>query len=195
MRGVAADALVKFGEAAVQPLIAALWDEDWRAREAAARALGELGDARAVQPLIAALRSVHPEVRCCAADALGKLGEAAAQPLIAALRDKDRGVCEAAARALGELGDARAVQPLIAALGSAYSKVRDAAADALDKLGERPKDDSQRAQRAIATRAWHEVVALGSAAVEPLIAALGGKESGAAARALGDSVTRERCSR
>ena len=186
VRGVAADALVKFGEAAVQPLIAALWDEDWRAREAAARALGELGDARAVQPLIAALRSVHPEVRGVAADALGKLGEAAVQPLIAALRNKDRSVCEAAARALGELGDARAVQPLIAALGSAYSKVRDAAADALDKLGERPKDDSQRAQRAIATRAWHEVVALGSAAVEPLIAALGGKESGAAARALGE---------
>jgi HEAT repeat protein len=39
----------------VEPLIAALKDENSDVRQAAAKALGKIGDPRAVEPLIAAL--------------------------------------------------------------------------------------------------------------------------------------------
>jgi len=77
-------------------------------RQAAAEALGELGDARAVGPLIVALQDGDVEVRRAAAWALGEIGDArAVDPLIAALRDEDVEVCRAAARALGEIENAQ----------------------------------------------------------------------------------------
>jgi HEAT repeat protein len=103
------------------------------ARQAAARALGKIGDARAVEPLIAALRDQHNHV---AAEALGQIGDArAVEPLIATLRDQDRYVRGVAAKALGRIGDARAVEPFIAALQDYYGEVREAATGALVKIG------------------------------------------------------------
>jgi len=102
-----------------------LWS-DWRsrrlyknraARQAAAEALGKLGDTRAVEPLVAALRGEDVEVRRTAAWALGEIGDArAVDPLIAALGDEDAEVRRVAARALGEIEDAKATEPLIATL-------------------------------------------------------------------------------
>jgi HEAT repeat protein len=66
-------------------------------REAAAAALGQLGDTRAVEPLIAALQ--HNSLDISAQTVVPKI------PLRAA-----------AATALGQLGDTRAVEPLITAL-------------------------------------------------------------------------------
>jgi HEAT repeat protein len=43
-------------------------------REAAAGALGQIGDARAVEPLIAVLKDSREHVRMAAADALDKIG-------------------------------------------------------------------------------------------------------------------------
>jgi hypothetical protein len=100
--------------------------------QAAAEALGELGDVRAVDPLMGALHHEDGRVRLLAVEALRTLGDArAVEPLITALQDhgftewESEGagrpaipheVCEAAAYALGELGDARAVEPLIKVL-------------------------------------------------------------------------------
>jgi len=71
----------------VQPLITALRDETWWAREAAAEALGELKDVRAVQPLIAALKNLNADVQEAAVEALGKIGDPrAVEPLIGLLR-------------------------------------------------------------------------------------------------------------
>lgn len=77
------EVLLKFGEAAVLPLIDALKDEDFSLAGRAADLLGEIGDERAIQPLIEAL-DVY-SVRNHAAFSLKKFGETAVEPLIHAL--------------------------------------------------------------------------------------------------------------
>ena len=101
-------------------LIEDLKVEDEEIRQAAADALGKIGDSRAVEPLIEVLVEedigLVAEAAAAAADALGKIGDSrAVEPLIGVL-DIDRDVSEAAAWALGEIGDARAVEPLIKTL-------------------------------------------------------------------------------
>ncbi len=88
-------------------LVKALRDKDQRIRAEAAKALGELGDARAVEPLVATLADPDLEVR-------GR-----------------------AILALALVGDARAVEPLTRALNDAKTDVRDKAAIALGKVMER----------------------------------------------------------
>ena len=102
----AKDELVKMGEPAVEPLIAALSDPETPSRSLGmiAGALEEIGDPRAVEPLILALH------------------------------DEERGLRFNAARALGELGDPRAVEPLITAF--AQDLVRQEALEALEKIGD-----------------------------------------------------------
>ncbi len=56
-------------------LIHALADDSSKVREAAAKALGTMGDPRAVDPLIAALGDPLDSVREAAAAALERLGE------------------------------------------------------------------------------------------------------------------------
>ena len=136
------DEAVRFGPAAVEPLITAL-ASGWNPR-AAAQALGKLGDP---QPLITALTDTDSGVRREAAIALGKLGDPrAARPLITALADTDSGVRETAAAALEKFGDA-AVQPLAAALTDTEPAVRKAVARKLGELGWQPENDRQRAPR------------------------------------------------
>jgi HEAT repeat protein len=67
---------------------------------------------------------------------------------------------------------------LIAALKDNEREVRDGAAVVLSAIGWdwEPKDDAQRALRAVALSKWEEAVKLGAAAVEPLIAALKDRE-------------------
>lgn len=97
----------------VMGLVEALRNEDRDVRRSAARALGQIGDARAVEPLITALRDESWGVRRDAAKALGRIGDArAVEPLLGALRDEDSNVRREAAKALvtmyrsGRLGDA-----------------------------------------------------------------------------------------
>jgi len=70
----ALEALVQLGEAAVEPLIAVLQDDDPFVRRRAVLALGEIRDARAVGPLIAALQDPFSLVRQEAAQALRSMG-------------------------------------------------------------------------------------------------------------------------
>ena len=86
-------------------------------------------------------------------------------------------VREAAARALGKIGDPRAVEPLIQALVGKYWSVRMPAAWALDQLGWKPGQDENAAWYWIAKKEWEQCVALGRAAVEPLIKALSATDS------------------
>ena len=87
------DKCVALGALAMEPLIAALKDENEYVREAAARTLGEIKDPRAVQPLIDALQDKKWFVRRTAAEALisiyrrGGL-EDKTKTKILALRDK-----------------------------------------------------------------------------------------------------------
>jgi HEAT repeat protein len=79
LRGRAADALSKYGDASAVPaLIAALHDEVDSVRGHAASALGEIGDVRATAPLLAMLRDPDVWVKWAAAEALGSLRDPAA---------------------------------------------------------------------------------------------------------------------
>jgi HEAT repeat protein len=109
----------------VNGLIKALsYTKDATIREAAASALGEIGEPRAVEPLIVVLndrdwekREENRPVRCAAALALGRIGDPrAVGPLAEALSDYESAVRGPARDALIEIGDPSAVEPVIAVM-------------------------------------------------------------------------------
>jgi len=143
---------------AVEPLIAAIGDENERVRQGAARALGQLGDPHALEPLTAALDDESKWVRQAAVISLGRIGDRRAVEMLfvvlgrsgthRVLGDRDEDVREAAAIALGQIGDRRAVEPLIAVFRDPLEEtwgvgvgvgvsVRMAAAVALAQIGDR----------------------------------------------------------
>lgn len=66
------NACVKLGTFALEPLVAALRDKDWRVRRDASKALGDFEDERAVKPLLSVLiRDNHWDTREAASEALG----------------------------------------------------------------------------------------------------------------------------
>lgn len=84
--GVSMD-LIALGRPAVSDLLEALGDDLWVVREAAAQALGLIGDFRAVEPLLRRAKT-----------------------------DRDMGVRESCIKALGEFGDARSIDVLVEAV-------------------------------------------------------------------------------
>ncbi len=138
---------------AVEPLLGLLFtDRDTAVREDTARALGDIGDARAVRFLLVAMKEVG--LRPLAIEALGKIGDRQAVPaLVAVVTGADRpaesrrveGCGEAydaemlakgaAVRALGLIRDDATVPTLIEALRD--TTVRSEAAAALVRFGER----------------------------------------------------------
>ena len=106
--GVSSEALVQTGSPAVELFIAALKDADKNVRYTAAKALGEIGDARAIDPLVMALKDADYYVRVKAVEALVKIGDVAVEPLIAALNDSDTDVREAAEGTISHIGTPKA---------------------------------------------------------------------------------------
>ena len=105
--------LIRAGKPAVAPLIEALQDEKYVVRQAAALALGDMGDPRAVEGLIERLGDASEAVRQSAAVSLGKLGaQEAVEPLIQAMSDESELVRKAAINGLGMIGDKRALPAL-----------------------------------------------------------------------------------
>jgi HEAT repeat protein len=106
VREAAADALIRIGAPALELFVSALQDHNWDVRRTAARALGQIRDARAVGPLSAALRDPQDSwLRRAAAVALGQIGDASSvESLVAALHDPDALVRDAAAEALAARG-------------------------------------------------------------------------------------------
>ena len=144
----------------IKGLVNALrYKKDRHVREAAARALEQLGwqpdkskagasywmainrwdrcieiGGPAVNLFIVALNDESHTVRAGAAEALGKIGDKrAVGPLIAAL--KDEAVRRAAVEALGKIGSTRAVGLLIDAVKDGNKEVRRAAISALGNIG------------------------------------------------------------
>jgi HEAT repeat protein len=127
----AAIALAAMGQAAVEPLVAALGHANASVRRNAAWAIGEVTGGMtveresAVAPLRSALQDGDEWVRMAATRALGEIrDERAVESLIATLSDGSGRVRELAAWALGEMNDRRAVQSLCTML------LKDAQADA-----------------------------------------------------------------
>lgn len=135
-REVAMEALVAFEDLATARLSVALEDKRWEMRWRAAQSLGELHRAEALEPLIGVLEDSRREVRRAAADALRKIGDTrAVESLIRALSDEDDAVRWEAAKALGELKDVRAIGPLISALTDEAESVRQNSASSLIEIG------------------------------------------------------------
>jgi HEAT repeat protein len=129
VRKYAARALGRIGDPrAVEPLSAALEDQNGDVRIAAAEALGHIG-APAVEPLMAAFK--RQGVRRWATEALVKMGGPAVEPLIAAFIDGDQDVRKYAARALGRIGDPRARKLLRVARSDPDQSVRKVATEGL----------------------------------------------------------------
>src|SRR5215510_4456608 len=140
----AAIALASRSQSAVEPLIAALKNEDPCVRRNAAWAIGEirggLGTNRtaAVEPLIATLSDEDSWVRVAAAFSLGEMRPSAAtESLIAALGDAEWNVRLMVARALGEMKARAAVESLTStSLRDENKWVRRKAVWALGEIGE-----------------------------------------------------------
>ncbi|MGD8239484.1 MAG: HEAT repeat domain-containing protein, partial [Armatimonadota bacterium] len=158
----------------VEALIEALSDASAWVREAAAQALGLIGDSRAAAPLAKALQDVDRHVRKRAASALILLPpspEAFAALSEAAVNDTSSAVRRYAVEALGWFGDAAAVPTLIDALGDPESsEVRAAAARHLGDLA------SSKAVSALAERFKDADVDVRWAAVRS-VGRLGGTEA------------------
>jgi HEAT repeat protein len=90
LRRTVAEALEKFEQAAMEPLLVGLKDERWWVRETAAWALGRIGDAPAIEPLAAALGDENWNVREAAAEALELIGGPEAGRAIATYRAQGR---------------------------------------------------------------------------------------------------------
>ena len=131
----AAEALGEIGDSgAVEPLIAALKNDEYvGVRWKAAEALSKIG-APSVEALIGALRHPDDDVRWKAVIALGEIGDPRAiGSLISLLCDEDRFVKSHAALALGTIGEP-AVNPLLRALREGDGNLRWGAAIALGKI-------------------------------------------------------------
>lgn len=114
-------ALAKLGRAAVGPLIQVLHDESGQAQQAAADALGIIGDPQAIDPLIAALKSEDSFLQIAVAKSLSKFDDPrVVAPLVQALEESSTaaffyGVREEAEVALVKMGS-RAIESFLVAL-------------------------------------------------------------------------------
>ena len=111
--------------------------DDPLTREAAAQALGWLGDRRAVAHLVAALADDSREVRRDAAEALARLREPSSVPALvrAVGSDAEAWVRHTAIWAIGEIGDPRAVQDVLELSRTEEPTDRSLSAETLGKLG------------------------------------------------------------
>ena len=132
--------LVRFGDAAVDPLCRELGNQESEVRRMwAAEILGWLGNAGASIPLIDALGDVNPEVRAKSAGALGKLSESRAidRLLEMLLSDPIPFVRTRVAQALGAIGNPRVIDHLVQVLKDPEWWVRIRAIEALEQIGKK----------------------------------------------------------
>jgi HEAT repeat protein len=98
----------------IDPLIAALKDEDTSVRVRVVESLGNLRDERVVEPLIETLSDTDADVRARAASALGNQRDLrAVDTLLTHITDPTDSVRMAVVEALGLLPDVRSVVPLV----------------------------------------------------------------------------------
>jgi bilin biosynthesis protein len=129
-------ALVGIGNGAVPQLLSALGDQDWRVREEATKALGEIGNPRTAAHLIRMFCDEKTRIQLWATDSLIGMGNEVVNPLLEALNDPDRRIRMGAIVTLGEIGDKRVVPILEKSLTDADSRVSEAAREAIDAIEE-----------------------------------------------------------
>jgi hypothetical protein len=108
-----------FATEAVPRLLIALKDPDVTIANAAAQALGNIGQKESISALVDVLETGKPERQAAAAKGLGQVGAlhgdfSIIPPLLQALKSDNLGVQTEAAWALGKLPDKRAYEPIYA---------------------------------------------------------------------------------
>ena len=177
----AADALIAIGRPAVTPVLTLLERATGAVRESAVEVLGRLGAHEAVPALVELVRSGGDRLHRKAVDALIGIGAPAAGPLIPLLGEDGDGHT-GAVTALTGIGDA-ALRPLVEALGDLNARTRMGAGLVLRRLDRVPAGIEEQVVYLIALQRWLEVVDLGVAAVDPLVARLGDADAGVRAGA------------
>jgi HEAT repeat protein len=138
LRDAIAKALGAIGETALQTLIYALDDPDPWVNCAAARALGQIGDASAIAPLSAMTTSEHSVVRSATTQALAKMADVRA--VRAALSTKEAPRAFWTLMALKEL-DEFTLDQLQTLLDDPDEHIRAQAAEVLKRLGDSASDE------------------------------------------------------
>jgi HEAT repeat protein len=116
-------------------LIELLKTGDYQMQEAAAAALGRVGDPAAVTALEAALQSGSGNITRAALEALTNIGDPAVSALLHYLQEENPWRRKSAALALGKVGNARALGPLKEALKvSVPAEVEAAFRSAIDQI-------------------------------------------------------------
>lgn len=181
IRQQAAKALGEFkDQRSIEPLAAALKDNDPSTRCAAARALETFNLPHVVEALMAALQDENQQVRTVALDVLERMQIIDARlvnSLINSLEQKSFSIIAIREiRLLKQIGDSRAVDILTQLLTDSNMDIRKAAAEALETL-KPDSTDARRLEIAVATRNPQAILELGTAAVQPLIKLLKDKNT------------------
>lgn len=156
VRAQVVEALVRYGARVVDLLVEQLNAEDLDSRQAAAVALGRIGDRSATPALIAALHD--RELALTAAGALARIAPPDAfDPLLALIGDPDTAVRQAAIAALNSIGDARMPARIRVLLSDPSPLVRESAVkiagyfgyrDCIEPVLARCHDESEAVRRA-----------------------------------------------
>jgi hypothetical protein len=120
----------------ISSLIRTLYDKDYDTRDAAAKALGEIGDSRSVKELVIALKDKNRSMSMSAAKALGMIGQPAIESLLTCIHDENRNVRIAVLRALGIIGDKKTADQIAIFLKDKDIMVESEAAKSLSKIGD-----------------------------------------------------------
>jgi HEAT repeat protein len=169
-------ALATIGEPSVDALIQALESESTLLVRSAIDALGRVGSPRAAGPLRHVAATRNAVLRDLALKAMARIpDEAAIGPLIEQLQAEAWTARRQAAIALAQANRDLAVPALIGALSDPEPVVARAAASSLDLHKWKPKPETDPVSAAafwVALRYWDRAVALGEAAIGPLMARL-----------------------
>jgi HEAT repeat protein len=150
------EALVRYGAGVVELVIEQLGAEDLDARQAAAVALGRIGDRTATRALVATLKD--PDLVLPAAGALARLGDGEAfEPLLGLLGHVDGAVRQAAIAALNSIGHPGMPPRIVVLLDDPNPVIRESAVKiagyfgypgCIDRVLERCADSSEMVRRA-----------------------------------------------
>ncbi len=207
VRLIAVETLKKIGDPnQADALRTALQDKDSRVRRTAAQALDSinrlpiteqeqvnywiatqqwqncvaLGEP-AVEPLISVLKSEDDgamgATQQAAAEALQEIGAPAVKSLIPLLNSEDITLRQIAAIVLGKIGHPQAIPPLLEALQNAELPARPVLVASLDKLNWQPDNSDAGAIYWVTKQNWDNCVAVGEAAVEPLVKIIKDKDT------------------
>jgi HEAT repeat protein len=138
VREAAVKALVEHGSSAVDLLIERLAEDDFEEScAAAARALGQIGDARAFDPLVELLRSENAGSRLAAFEALKSLADPeTVGRLCDLLNDSNSNVRESAIRVIGYFGAKGCENAILECCDDPDERIRRAAIEQLPNLSD-----------------------------------------------------------